>query len=121
MNNSRFIKNRAVHNGGAAHLSFLKSAKINNCVFDSNVVEEFNGYPGTGGAIYSDYNNILINGSQFVNNSAGLGNAIFAIDNYYAIVNSLFTNNTNALYTFYDAENCIWDNNDYGNESIITN
>jgi predicted outer membrane repeat protein len=121
MNNTNFTNNRAVHNGGAAYLAFLSNAEINNCVFDSNIAEDFEDYPGSGGAIYSDYNNIVINNSKFINNSASEGGAIFAIDSCYFIVNSTFKNNTNALYTYYDVGNCCWDNNDYNNESIILN
>lgn len=121
MNNTNFTNNRAVHNGGAAYLAFLSSAEINNCVFDSNAVEDFEDYPGSGGAIYSDYNDIMINNSKFINNSAGRGNAIFTFDTYYVIVNSTFKNNTNALQTYYDLKEGIWSNNDCDNESIITN
>ena len=121
MNNTNFTSNSAVHNGGAVYLAFLENAEINNCVFDSNAVEDFEDYPGLGGAIFSDYNNILINNSSFLNNSASAGNAILAVDTYYAIANSIFANNTNALFTYYDVGNCIWKNNTFDNEIVITN
>ena len=122
LNNSSFINNRAVHDGGAAYLAFLPKCEINNCTFDSNVAEVFDDYEGYGGAVYSDYNsNLMISHSRFLNNSAGKGNGIYAIDTHYNIVNSIFANNTNAIFTYYDVGNCSLDNNDFNNESIITN
>ncbi len=120
INNSDFVNNKARLNGGSVYISFV-SAKINNCTFDSNRVEIIEGYPTYGGALYSDYGELLVTKSRFINNTAFLGNAIYAIDTAYNITNSTFVNNANAVYTDFDRESYLDVNNVYNNDTVSLN
>ncbi|WP_298523659.1 C1 family peptidase, partial [uncultured Methanobrevibacter sp.] len=118
MNNTAFINNRAAQDGGAVYLAFTNS-EINNCTFDSNAVESRE-YPSCGGAIYSDYNDLEIHNSRFINNSAYGGNAIYACDTYYLIADSTFKDNDNAIYTEFDRQSNLTNNN-YNNDTVFPN
>jgi C1A family cysteine protease len=118
MNNTDFINNKAAQDGGAVYLAFTGS-EINNCTFDSNAVESRE-YPSCGGAIYSDCNDLEISNSKFINNSAYGGNAIYACDTNYAITGSTFKDNDNAIYTEFDMESHLANNN-YNNDTVFTN
>ena len=120
MSNTNFTNNRATYYGGAVYLSFTES-RISNCTFDSNAVELVENYTTSGGAIFSDYNNLTITNSRFTNNSATEGNAIYACDTSYNITGCTFRDNKNALYSYFDKNPCSLDNNVYGNDTLITN
>ena len=120
LNNTSFINNKATYSGGAVYLSFTGSI-IDNSTFSSNSVELLDDYPTYGGAIYSDFNNLIISNSRFINNTAYNGNAIYGRDTgYYSITYSTFENNTNAIFTHFDKNPGILDNNEYNNDSVIT-
>ena len=119
INNSEFINNKACYAGGSIYISYV-NAEIDNCVFDSNVLELFEGYPTCGGAIYCDMGNLTLSNSTFINNSASSGNAIYAYDTSYNITGSIFTNNTNAIFTFFDKGGNLGDN-EYNNDTVSTN
>ena len=120
LNDSNFTNNKATESGGAVYLSYTDSV-IYNCIFDSNIVVDLqNRYP-YGGAIYSDCNELIINSSKFINNSAFRGNAIYSCDSYYDIFDSTFKDNTNAIYTDFDEDYCDLTDNDYNDDSVIIN
>lgn len=118
INNSDFINNKATFNGGSVYISFV-GAIINNCSFYSNYV--LVDYQSLGGALYSDYSELLVTKSRFINNTAFLGNAIYAIDTAYNITNSTFVNNTNAIYTDFDREAYLDGSNVYNNDTVWLN
>ena len=119
LNNTEFINSHATYNGGAIYLSFVDSA-INNCIFDSNGVDDIDDYPTYGGAIYSDISTLNITDSKFINNIATDGNGVYAYDTSYNIKNTLFENNTNAVYTLFDKK-CSLENNTFINDNISLN
>ncbi len=119
LNNTEFINSHATYNGGAIYLSFVDSA-INNCIFDSNGVDDIDDYPTYGGAIYSDISTLNITDSRFINNIATEGNAVYAYDTSYNIKNTLFENNTNGIYTLFDKK-CSLENNTFINDNISLN
>ena len=119
INNTEFINSHATYNGGAIYLSFVDSA-INNCIFDSNGVDDIDDYPTYGGAIYSDITTLNITDSRFINNIATKGNAVYAYDTSYNIKNTLFENNTNGIYTLFD-KGCSLENNTLINDDISLN
>ena len=114
MNNNTFINNNAAFNGGSLYLSFV-DAKISNCTFDSNSVEIFEGYPTYGGAIYADTCNLSLTNSKLTNNTAYLGNGLYCYDSNYVIANSTFNNTGNDIYTHFDKNLSVLDNNSYAN------
>ena len=120
LNNSQFINDFADFDGGAVYLSYVK-AKINNCTFDSNIAGAFDNHDACGGAVYCDVGSLTLNDSKFINNSASRGNAIYACDSSYNITNSIFINNTNAIYTDFDCEGYLDENNVYINSNVSTN
>ena len=118
LRNSNFTDNKA-HIGGGIYVSFTNST-IDNCIFDSNQLSD--DYPNSyGGAIVCDMGNMTLVNSRFINNSAHMANAIYACDSWYNITNCLFANNTNAIFTDFDKNVCNLNNNEYNNDSIITN
>ena len=106
LNNTEFINTHATYNGGSVYLSYVNSV-INNCTFDSNSVDDIEGYPTYGGALFLDMGTYNINDSKFFNNNASAGSAIYAYDSSYNIKNSIFENNTNPIYTVFDNESNI--------------
>ena len=118
MNRSVFTNNKA-RVGGAVYISFTNST-IDNCIFDSNELYA-NDSAGYGGAIYCDISNLTLTNSRFTNNSAYLGNAAYAYESWYNITSCIFANNKNAIFTDFDKNQCSLNNNDYNNDSIITN
>ena len=118
LKNTEFINSQAKYNGGAVYVSYTNT-KIDNCTFDSNGVSIIEGYPTYGGAIYCDMSTLKINGSKFFNNVASAGSAIYAYDNSYSIKNSIFENNTNPIYTVFDQESVL-ENNEYINDGNIS-
>ena len=116
--NTNFTNNNASV-GGAVYISFTNGT-VNNCIFDSNELSDENS-TSCGGAVYCDISNVTFTKSKFINNSAYLGNAVYACDSWYNITNCLFLNNTNAIYTYFDKNQCSLNSNEYNNDSIITN
>ena len=113
LNSSNFTGNNA-RVGGAVYVSFSNST-IDDCIFDSNEASD-----NYGGAIFCDRSNMTLTNSRFINNSAYLGNAVYAYDSWYNVTGCQFTGNTNAIFTDFDKNQCNL-NNDYGNDSVITN
>ena len=120
INHSEFVNSKTIFNGGSVYISFV-DAKINNCTFDSNEAGIIKNIYTFGGALYSDYSELLLTNSKFIDNLAICGNAIYAIDTSYNITNSTFINNTNAIYTEFDRESYLGDNNLYNGDSVSTN
>ena len=120
INNSEFKNDNARLGGGAVYVSFV-DAKISNSNFTCNGVDVIEGYPTYGGAIFCDYANLTVTNSRFTNSTAFLGNAIYARDTAYNISKSNFINNTNAIYTDFDREAFIADDNILNNETVFTN
>ena len=118
--NTHFIDNKASCDGGAVYISYADS-KFDNCNFTSNIAGYQSDYHAYGGAIYSDISDLIICDSNFIDNSAYSGNAIYACDSYYEISHSTFLNNTVAIFTDFDCETCILENNIYNNDTVITN
>ena len=115
LNGSNFTNNNA-QVGGAVYISFTNTT-IDNCIFESNKLSG-NHY---GGAVYCDISNLTLTRTEFLNNSAYLGNAVYACDSCYNITSCVFKNNANAIFTDFDKNNCILNNNEYTNDSVITN
>ena len=115
LNGSNFTNNNA-QVGGAVYISFTNTT-IDNCIFESNKLSG-NHY---GGAVYCDISNLTLTRTEFLNNSAYLGNAVYACDSCYNITSCVFKNNANAIFTDFDKNNCILNNNEYINDSVITN
>ena len=120
VNNSYFINNGATYKGGSVYISFV-GAEIENCTFDSNGIKSLGNITTSGSAIYCDISNLRLTGSKFIDKSENSGNAIYACDSSYIIVNSIFINNTNAIYTDFDRESYLDENNIYNNASVSTN
>lgn len=120
ISNSSFESSHARLGGGAVYVSSA-DAKISNSNFTCNDVEVIEGYPTYGGAIFCDYGNLTVKNSIFTNSMAFLGNAIYARDSSYSISKSTFKNNTNAIYTDFDREAFIADDNILNNETVFTN
>lgn len=120
INNSEFTNDWARLGGGAVYVS-SSDAKISNSNFTCNGVDVIEGYPTYGGAIFCDYANLTVTNSRFTNSTAFLGNAIYARDTAYNISKSNFINNTNAIYTDFDREAFIADDNILNNETVFTN
>ncbi|SDA64430.1 C1 family peptidase, partial [Methanobrevibacter millerae] len=118
LKNTEFINSHAEYNGGVIYLSYTNT-EINNCTFDSNGVSIIEGYLTYGGAIFSDKSTLNINDSKFFNNGASAGSAIYAYDTSYNIRNSTFENNTNPIYTVFDGESVL-ENNDYVNDGNLS-
>ena len=118
LNNTEFINSHAKYNGGAIYLSNTNT-EINNCTFDSNGVSIIEGYPTYGGAVFCDKSTLNITDSKFFNNLASAGSAVYAYDNSYSIKNSTFENNANPIYTVFDKESVL-ENNDYINDGNIS-
>ena len=119
LNNTEFINTHATYNGGSVYLSYVNSV-INNCTFDSNSVDDIEGYPTYGGALFLDMGTYNINDSKFFNNNASAGSAIYAYDSSYNIKNSIFENNTNPIYTVFDNESNIDKSNIFINDNNIS-
>ncbi|WP_296889045.1 C1 family peptidase [uncultured Methanobrevibacter sp.] len=120
INNSEFKNDNARLGGGAVYVSFV-DAKISNSNFTCNGVDVIEGYPTYGGAIFCDYCNLTVTNSRFANSTAFLGNAVYTRDTAYNISKSNFINNTNAIYTDFDREAFIADDNILNNETVFTN
>ena len=120
IDNSSFENSHARLGGGAVYVSFV-DAKISNSNFTCNGVDVIEGYPTYGGAIFCDYCNLTVTNSRFANSTAFLGNAVYARDSAYNISKSNFINNTNAIYTDFDREAFIADDNILNNETVFTN
>ncbi len=120
INNSEFINNHALYNGGSVYISYTDT-EINNCNFTSNGVDIIDDYPSYGGAIYSDNSTLNIDKSKFINNTASAGNAIYTYDTAYTINNSLFKNNKNAIYTVFDKNSTIDESNTFNDDTVLTN
>ena len=118
LKNTEFINSQAKYNGGAVYVSYTNT-EIDNCTFDSNGVSIIEGYPTYGGAIYCDMSTLDILDSKFFNNVASAGSAIYAYDNSYSIKNSIFENNANPIFTVFDKESVL-ENNDYINDGNIS-
>ena len=118
LKNTEFINSQAKYNGGAVYVSYTNT-EIDNCTFDSNGVSIIEGYPTYGGAIYCDMSTLDISDSKFFNNVASAGSAIYAYDNSYSIKNSIFENNANPIFTVFDKESVL-ENNDYINDGNIS-
>ncbi len=118
LKNTEFINSQAKYNGGAVYVSYTNT-EIDNCTFDSNGVNIIEGYPTYGGAIYCDMSTLDITDSKFFNNVASAGSAIYAYDNSYSIKNSIFENNANPIYTVFDKESVL-ENNDYIDDGNIS-
>ncbi|SDA64423.1 C1 family peptidase [Methanobrevibacter millerae] len=120
LSNSEFINSHATFNGGAVYLSYTDT-EINNCNFTSNGVKlNDQDYPTYGGAVFFDMSTISINHVNFINNTASAGSAVYAYDTSYDIKNSLFENNINPIYTFFDGESNISENNTFINDDNIS-
>ncbi|WP_461461322.1 C1 family peptidase [Methanobrevibacter sp.] len=119
LNNSQFINSHATFNGGAVYLSYV-NGEINNCTFNLNTVDFIEGYPTYGGAVFLDMSEMNVSSSNFTNNYATAGSAIYTYDNLYQIIGSYFENNTNPIYTVYDKEDCVLDNNTYINDGNVS-
>lgn len=108
---SNFIDNFAMFKGGAIYTSFA-DVDINDCLFDNNGVSYFYEGYDQGGAIYFDYGSLSISNSTFRNNSANTGESLFANDANYTISDSYFEN---GIYTTFDDEITVLDNNIFVN------
>ena len=117
VNNSHFISNDATYKGGSVYISFV-DAKIDNCIFDSDGVKSL---ATCGSAIYCDISDLMLTGSKFVGQSENSGSTIYACDSAYNITNSIFINNTNAIYTDFDLESYLDENNIYNNATVSIN
>ena len=119
LNNTEFINGHATFNGGSVYLSCVNST-INNCTFDSNNVDDIEGYPTYGGALLLDIGTYNISESKFFNNNASAGAAIYAYDSAYTISNSTFENNINPIYSVFDKQSNIDETNIFINDNNIS-
>ncbi|MBQ2653641.1 MAG: hypothetical protein IJF83_08795 [Methanobrevibacter sp.] len=117
--NSTFTNNSAAFNGGAVYISYVTS-EICNCTFNLTGVETFEGYPTCGGAIYCDCSQLFISNSTFANTTAYFGDAIYAHDSNYHIKNTSFFNNENDIFTNYDGNLTVLEDNIYSNNDSLS-
>ena len=119
LNNTEFINGHATFNGGSVYLSSVNGT-INNCTFDSNGVDDIEGYSTYGGALLLDIGTYNISESKFFNNTASAGAAIYAYDSSYSISNSTFENNINPIYSVFDKQTNIDETNIFINDNNIS-
>ena len=119
LNNTEFINGHATFNGGSVYLSSVNGT-INNCTFDSNGVDDIEGYSTYGGALLLDIGTYNISESKFFNNTASAGAAIHAYDSSYSISNSTFENNINPIYSVFDKQTNIDETNIFINDNNIS-
>ena len=122
LNNTEFINSHATYNGGAIYLSFVDST-INNCIFDSNGVDDIDDYPTYGGAIYSDITTLNITDSRFINNNASTGRCNLHIRLHHITlkIHYLKTIPTPGIYTVFDENSSLTNNTYINGDNISTN
>ena len=87
--NSIFKNNNATNNGGALYSESSQSSVI-GCYFENNHVTT----SGAGGGAIYQRQNLIIQSSTFVKNSACWGGAIYGGDNYLTLETTTFKQNT---------------------------
>ncbi len=118
--NSTFLNNVANFGGGAIFGSSTLLTIKNSFFIGNNAIDEKMGY---GGAIYHDFYEFLsIRNSTFLQNHAKIhGDALYIYNPYSLIItNSTFKDNGEAIYSVYDDDLGI-SNNDFSNDSVLLN
>ena len=125
IHNSKFIDNYATFDGGAVYVS-NSNVSIVNSTFDNNHALYAGERGSFGGALYCDMSLLMLNTSNFTNNCAQKGSAIYLYDSEYNISKVSFVNNVNFngspddIFTVFDGDLCILDNNTYSGEDSVS-
>lgn len=112
--NTIFNNNSAFVEGGAIYTSFSRNVLINNTFKDNKILWE-DDYYSSGGALFIDSSNLVLNTSKFTGNYADHGEDILLSDSYYSISGSSFDGD---IYTLYDDEDCELNNNTFKKKNL---
>ena len=122
VDDSRFIGNIVSFDGGAIYVS-NSDVTIANSLFDFNWAVYGGDRGSCGGAIYCDKSTFDLSYSNLTNNLAHEGSGLYLYDSNYAITDNMFKDNTNFegyeddIFTVFDADDCLLEDNEYGGEN----
>ncbi|WP_298500036.1 C1 family peptidase [uncultured Methanobrevibacter sp.] len=124
VDNCNFTRNSALFDGGAIYTSYAGVEIVNSKFEDNQALYEFTDRSTSGGAIFCDFSNVILNKNILTNNSAQSGGAVYLYDSLYTIENNTFNDNL-ALYgsyqdifTVFDQFSSLNDNNYSSNDSL---
>jgi len=120
--NSEFINNNAIYDGGAIYLSTLKNITISNSNFTNNKLYCSDYIPAYGSVIYVAFSNITLDNLNLTGNgNEEVYGAIYSYGNNLTIKNSYFNENKEALYEVFGNILNISENNNFTTDNCTLN
>ena len=122
INNSTFLNNKALYDGGAVYTSLTEMYVYNSLFKNNSCISSKDVDYSNGGALYVDKPELFaVNNSKFISNRADKGGAIFVYDaDKINIYNSYFKNNKEAIYGVFTNKYSL-KNNTWNKDSLSLN